>query len=175
MIERIRVFFRSSKGIRVTVLLGIAGMLLILFSGMMPDGEKKQPEAGGIGAESINADAYRTAMEARLTELLSGMDGVGAVQVMVTLNGSAEQIYAEEVRVSKGDHNEQKQSEYVITRSGGNESALLSRTAYPDVQGAAVLCAGGGHASVREKVQRAAATLLGIPVSRVFVGKTVSN
>ena len=172
--ERIRTFFRSRKGIRVTVLAGIFGMLLILFSGMMPDSGQTSETATAV-TEAAAADAYRAAVEQRLTALLSGMEGVGAVRVMVTLDGTAEQIYAEEVRISKGDRSEQKQSEYVITRSGGNEAALLSRTAYPAVQGAAVLCAGGGHAAVCEKVRQAASTLLGISASRVFVGKTVSN
>ena len=174
LIERIRRLIQSSKGIRVIVLLGLSGMALILFSGMMPD--RSSTEQNGNGNSQIaamQADAYRAELETRLTALLRQMEGVGAVQVMVTLDGSAEQIYAEEVRISRGDHNEQKQSEYVIMRTGGDESALLSRTAYPAVQGAAILCAGGGHAAVRERVTKAAAALLGIPVSRVFVGKTV--
>ena len=174
LIERMRCLIQSSKGIRVIVLLGLTGMALLLFSGMMPNRNSIE-QSGNASCQTAGAqaDAYRAELETRLTALLRQMEGVGAVQVMVTLDGSAEQIYAEEVRVSKGDHNEQKQSEYVIMRTGGDESALLSRTAYPAVQGAAILCAGGGHAAVRERVSKAAAALLGIPVSRVFVGKTV--
>jgi len=175
LIERIRRFFQSSKGMRVTVLVGLAGIALILFSEMLPT-RTEQRSSGALYAEEgeNSAETYRLSLENRLTGLLARMEGVGTAKVMVTLEGSAEQIYAEEVRVSKGDHNEQKQSAYVITRAGGSESALLSRTAYPDIQGVAVLCAGGDHAAVRERVSRAVAVVLGIPASRVFVGKTVS-
>lgn len=175
MIERLRRFLQSSRGIRLTVLLGLAGIALILFSEMMPKKtEQRRTEATYAEGGECDAETYRISLENRLTGLLARMEGVGAAQVMVTLDGSSEQIYAEEVRVSKGDHNEQKQSAYVITRAGGSESALLSRTAYPDIQGVAVLCAGGGHAAVRERVSRAVAVVLGIPANRVFVGKTVT-
>ena len=59
-----------------------------------------------------------------------------------------------------------------ITKSGGNESALIAETRYPAVVGAAVLCTAGDHAAVQERITRAVSTVLGIPASSVFVGKT---
>ncbi len=58
--------------LRTVVILGLAGMGCILLSETMP--ERASPE--------------NTAMESRLTELLSRMEGVGEAQVLVTEEGA---------------------------------------------------------------------------------------
>ena len=110
------------------------------------------------------------ALETQLTGLLGKMEGVGAVTVMVTVSGTPEQVYAEEVKQTKSDKQTQRESQYVLTRNGSAESALVAETRYPAVCGVAVLCSGGGHAAVRERVAQAVATVLGLPASRIYVG-----
>ena len=158
------------------LLLGFIGMAMILFSGFLPDKKKsdlvKQQQTD---AETVDADAYRLAMETQLTDLLSKMEGVGQVTVMLTVIGSGEQVYAEEVKADKTNNGVKTQSAFVITRNDGKESALLSESRYPAIQGAAILCTGGGHAAVQERVSHAVATVLGIPASRIFVGQGISE
>ncbi len=173
--EKIKKIFQGEKGLRLIVILGLTGMALILFSSFpsKKESQKQQNKTAVFSADnSPAADQYRISMEKRLTELLSKMDGIGKAEVMITLSGSAEQIYAEEVRSSKSDHSDQKEATYVITKSGGNESALVSETRYPAVIGAVILCSSGDRAVIREKVSRAVSTALGIPASSVFVGKS---
>lgn len=178
MIDRLRTRLGGENGIRLIVLLGLAGMALILLSGLLPDAKPKQSEPELQCAEAgdnPDADSYRQMLEQRLTELLSQMEGVGQVTVMITVSGSAEQVYAEEVKTSSSDHNTQRESVYVITKQGGDEAALRSETKYPAVQGAAVLCSGGDHAAVQERISKAVSTVLGIPAARIFVGKSAAG
>lgn len=174
--EMLRKRLRAVPHTRWIVLLGIAGMLLILLSGLLPD--KKPPPQTVSTAEGTPAaeqEAYRAALESRLTALLSQMDGAGAVTVMVTLSGSAEQVYAEEVKVSRSENSAQTESAPVLSRVSGDESALISETKSPPVQGAVILCTGGDHAAVRERITNAVSALLGIPAAQIYVGKAAAN
>ena len=152
------------------ILLGLCGVCLLLLPNLLPE-KSPQPRAEPQDA-GFSVETYREQLENRLTDLLEDLDGVGHVQVMITCSCSAEQVYAEAVKSAQSDRNIQQETEYIITRSGGNESALIEKTRYPAVQGAAILCTGGGHAAVQERVSRAAAALLGISPARIFVGQS---
>ena len=171
--DTLRKDLNGENSTRLIVLLGAAGIALILLAGLLP--ERRAPaEAEPVQAETAGfpePDSYRHMLEDQLTALLSQMDGVGTVTVMLTVSGSAEQIYAEEVKSDRSDSSARSESRFVITKADGSESALLSGTKYPAVQGAAILCSGGGHAAVQERVSSAVSVVLGLPASRIFVGK----
>ena len=172
-LEKLRNRIRGETGLRLTVLLGLAGMALILLSGLIPK-KTETPQQTEQQTGASDTDSYRESLETRLTALLSGMDGVGSVTVMVTVGGSAEQVYAEEVKTAENERGTQRESAYVITRADGNEAALVSETKYPAVTGVAVLCSGGDHAAVQEKVSRAVSTVLGISPARIYVGRSTA-
>ena len=172
--ERLRALLHSDSGIRILLLIGFAGMALILLSGLLPDSGKKRTKQ--MQEQSTFAEEqYRLQLEDRLRNLLAHMEGVGDVTVMITLSSSTQQVFAEEVKASQSDRGTQKESAYVLTRKDGDESALVQETRYPAVQGAVILCSGGGHAAVQERIGKAAAALLGIPASRVYVGKSAES
>ncbi|MBR5723131.1 MAG: hypothetical protein IKX57_05830 [Oscillospiraceae bacterium] len=157
---------------RLILLLGICGAVLLL----LPQHSRKEPVSLTPPADgTVQAEQYREQLEERLTGLLSAMEGVGQAEVMITVSGTAEQIYAEEIRTSRGDSGIRQESEPVMTRSGSTESPLIARTVCPAVEGAAILCDGGDHAAVQERVSRAAAALLGIPQTRIFVGRSAAS
>ena len=172
--ERIRQLFSGERGIRTAVLLGLAGMVLILLAGLLPDRTARGSPPQTAAAETSDPDCYRAAIESRLQSLLCRMEGVGEAAVMVTVSGSAEQIFAEEVKASQSERSKQTESAYVLARTGGEETPLIAETRYPAIEGVAVLCTGGDHAAVQERISRAVATVLGIPQSRVYVGKSAS-
>ncbi len=150
------------------VIIGLAGMGCILLSELTAKDEKPI-QTQSMAADETDND-YETQLEERLTAMLSRMEGVGTVSVMVTVKGSTEQIFAEEVKESAGEHNNQTQHAPVITKQDGDETALISRTEYPDIHGVAILCTGGDNAVIREQVCNAVSTILGIPVSHIYVG-----
>lgn len=171
-IEAVRQWCKDGGSIRMIVLLGLSAMALLLLSGL-PETDKAESEDMECAVTEVQDPAaeYAAETERRLTALLKQMDGVGAVSVMVTVCGTKEQIYAEEARISESDHSSQSEYTYVITKSGGEESALVSQTRYPKVAGVAVLCTGGGSAAVQERVILAVSTVLGIPSSDIYVGR----
>lgn len=171
--ERLRQMLGRAGAVRVITALGLLGMALILLSGLRT---RSEPEAASetqnLSGETAlpDADCYRTELEQRLTDWLSRMDGVGSVTVMLTVSGSAEQIYAEEVKETGSGSGIRRESEIVVTKGSSGESALIAETRCPGIAGAAILCTGGNHAAVRERVTAAVSTVLDLPPSRIYVG-----
>lgn len=170
--DKLRTLLDPENRVRLIVLLGAAGIALILLSGLLPDRQTETPRAEPppSAAGETEPDAYRVLLENRLTDLLSHMEGVGMVDVMITIKGSGEQIFASEISSSSSERGMQSTASPVLMRANGNESALLTQTRYPAIEGAAILCTGGNHAAIQERVTKAAAALLGIPVSSIYVG-----
>lgn len=171
--DKLRMLFREENRLRLIIVLGITGIAMILLSGLLPKKQNANPRAEPTTAVATeyDPDTYRKLLEERLTDLLSHMDGVGTVTVMITVGGSAEQIYASEIRDSHSENSSQTSSAPVLKRTNGDEAALLTETKYPAVRGAAILCTGGGHAVIQERVAKAASTLLDIPVNQIYVGQ----
>lgn len=151
----------------------LAAVFLLLSDRFLDD--TKKTSSAETAQYVQNADEYRDEMEMRLKKLLEGLEGVGRTEIMLTVSGSAEQIYAQEIKSSCGERNQQQDTSLVRLRNGGTESALVTETRSPKICGAAILCSGGGHAAVRERVAQAAAVLLGIPPSRIYVGQYSAN
>ena len=156
-------------------LLGAAGILLILMSGRKSGKEPSVRTANSGEKNNVSASDYCAELESRLRFMLMRMQGVGEVTVTVTVSSSEEYVFAEEVKSAQSDRSVQQESRIVLTKSNGQETALIASTHSPPVQGVAILCSGGDHASVREAVTSAVGTVLGIPPAKIYVGKTISS
>lgn len=147
---------------------------MILLSHMT--GKNKEANSVNDDKQSTHAKIsiaeYDTELEKRLTKMLERMNGVGEAIVTVSISGTEKHVYAEEVKSSKSDHSQQQETRIVTTKSNGQETPLVSQISCPSVTGVAVLCGGGDHAWVREAVTEAIGTVLCIPPSRIYVGKT---
>ena len=82
-LERLRGRFTGDNSIRIIIILGAAGIALILLSGLLPkkNDAAREPESVPITEASADPDIYRIQLEERLTEpLLSQKQTVGDVQ-----------------------------------------------------------------------------------------------
>lgn len=166
--ERLRMLQRP----RLLLIAGLCGAALLILPGIRTESRAQSPPPADGTAQ---AEQYREALETRLTDLLNGMEGVGEVRVMVTVSGTAEQVYAEEVKASQNERGRQQEAQVVITRSSGAEAPIVAKTVCPSVLGAAILCSGGDHAAVQERIRKAASAVLGIPQGQIFVGKSATS
>lgn len=161
-----------NKKTLAAVLMLIAGVLLLLFCTGKSEKEKEpgltQPE------ETVYAGDYETKLEERLISIISTMDGVGRVEVMVTLNCGSEDIYlrdsdSDESVDKDGKSSSQRKNEYVIIDDGDKEKGIVIRVAEPEIRGVAVVCDGGGNESVKQRITEAVTALLGVSSARVSV------
>lgn len=165
------VFLKGKNGVRCIVVVGVIGVLLIIASEIFPVREKVSESVGP------DIEAYVCALEERLTETVSRIDGVGMCRVMVTLENGVKYVYASEEKtgsdyksegdtLSRADDNEQS---VILVQTDKGYEGLLVTELQPTVKGVVVVCEGGGDAVVQERVRAALCAVLNVTDKRVCV------
>lgn len=160
-------FWEKNK-LKLIVTAGLLGILLILASGLFED----SPNTKTDGAFPEDTASYQKQLEKRLAGLVSSISGAGKAEVMITLEGTEEYVFAEEGKTSKSsDGGKSSDSEEHSIFTDGSKNALVKKIDHPVIKGAAVVCEGGDNPKVCEAVYKSVSTVLGIPTSRVYVTK----
>ena len=159
----------KEKGLKIVVALGIIGIVLIMFSEFWPQKKVEKKDTG----TAYDMAAFQLETEEKLNEILSEISGVGKVKVMLTVSGTQEYIYAEEVKKSDTQDTdkkaEQSENKYVIVDTGNEKEALVKKVINPQINGVVIVCEGGGSARVCESIYRTVSTVLGIPTNKIYV------
>ena len=98
---------------------------------------------------------------------LAGLLLLAVSVVMVTLASGSESIYAT-------DTDSDGASTHVLLGSGGADG-LVETVQTPQVQGVAVVCEGGGNATVQSRVTALVEALTGVGASHITVAKMAST
>ena len=138
-------YFKNMKGKWTLLLLGILGLVLLLFGGGVLSAEEET---------RTDSEDYRTALSAEVTALCREVRGVGEVTVLLTLEAGESYSYAEN---SSGGY---------ITAGG---SGLLLESRPPRVAGVAVVCDGGRDPAVREELSALLSAALGIGTHKIKI------
>ena len=135
--------------------------------------------------QGMTEEEYIERMEARVEELLSGIDGVGKLDVMLTLESSSEYVYQSETRQSSdrtaasGETTQERQEDeetiVMVEGEDGRTQALIRTERTPKIQGIAVVCEGAGQASVEQQIIDVLTTTFGISSARVSVAKAAPS
>ncbi len=140
-------------------------------------------------ASSLAADAgaeedalYAARMEERLTRALSRIEGVGEVQVMITLKSSSELVVEKEQPVRRSSTNESDAAggnravgevtseENVVYRTEGSLSEpYVVKTLPPQIEGVLVIARGAGNGTVSRTIVEIAQALFGVEAHKVKV------
>ncbi len=168
----------KEMGLPKILMMALAGILLLVFS--VP--QKPQPKEAkeGESEEKIREnDAYIAAMESKLEETLKQIDGVGNVEVMLTLETSKETVLnkdtqkeQEKMREDEKTNDIVKQSEEtIVTENGGNEQPYIIKEIEPKVAGVIAVVEGGGNPVVVKEVTEAVSVLFHLEVNKIKVLK----
>lgn len=143
---------------------------MILFAGlvlmMLPSGNDS-----GRTEQEKQEEIYSLAQtEHRLEEILKNMQGVGQVDVMLTLKSGSTLELAKDSSLSIRDEETKRESDVVtISGGGGSEEVVITQQRYPIYQGAVVVCEGGSNSSVRLAVIEAVSVLTGLGSDRISI------
>ena len=153
------------KKYRFAALVALAGVVLMLLPGKkdgMPDAETAEGETFSLEET-----------ERRMAEVLGAMDGVGRVQVMLTLRSGETLSLAEDSSATLGSGGDVRQDSQVLTvnRGSGKQEVVVTQRLYPTYQGAVVVCQGADRAEVKLAVTQAVAALTGLGADRITVVK----
>ena len=150
------------KKYRFAALVALAGVVLML----LPGKKDSMPDAETAERETFSLEET----ERRMAEMLGAMDGVGRVQVMLTLKNGPELELAEDADDTDRDGELRRQREPVtLNRGSGYQDVVVTRETYPVYLGAVVVCQGAGSGGVRLAVTEAVAALTGLPADRITV------
>ncbi len=165
---------QSKNKTRLIVLLGIIGIVLIAVSDIKPSKKSDVNTSSADAAVSTDdAKAYKEQVRLELENILSKIDGVGDCEVMLTVEGTAEYIYAENIQKSSDNDsngsNEHFENEIVTVDENGGRQALVKKIIKPKISGVVVVCGGGGDITLKERVIKAVSAALDISYARICV------
>lgn len=160
--KKLYAVFSKYKYVFLVILAGVVLLLLPTFGGE----EKGAPPP--TSAADAPADFSLTAMEEKLSETLSEIDGAGKARVVLTLKGGTRQVVAKDETFSE---QENSSTTVVVAKGSGNEEAVVLQQIYPQYQGAIIVCPGGGNPAVKLKITEAVAAVTGLGAARISVCK----
>ena len=145
------VFIKKHKNKIIIFLLLTVGLVLILFGNM-----KSKKNNTSLNNE-FSCEQYTKELEEKIELFLLNVEGIKDVKVIVTLNSSGEQIYAE------------KSNSYGFLSSKSSEEPSYTSEIYPDVRGIAIACTNGSNDEFKIKITRLISAYLGISSNRIEI------
>ncbi len=145
--------------LRLCIILFIGTVLLLL-------GGNKQTQAP---EPTLPTQQPYAETERRLEHILGQMQGVGAVEVMITYEGTGKRSYVADV--SREQLREESRSNVSESTSVvlPKDAPVLEAETYPKVRGVIAVCEGAGSAAVREQVILALKAVLNVEEHRIGV------
>ncbi len=166
------------------VLAGIVGVVILVISEFIPEGEKTKNSDEEVQVSNYSIEnhyEYAEMLEKKLTDIISSIDGAGTAKVMITLESSSEAVYAQNDKtdMESGDENNEKiskENDYVLIKTDSSkEEALLLKIIQPEVKGVAVVCEGGDSIYVQQKIIETISAVFDISSSKIKVTKLSSE
>ena len=162
--EKLTDFFKQYKFVLIVIVVGI--ILLAL-----PSGESQGSSVTAEGVTGAEEDFSVEALEEKLSDILSKIEGAGKVSVVLTVRSGTERVLAVDRDCAEsGEKSEVREETVVISTDAGEEVVLIGQN-YPTFQGALVVCPGGDDPKVQLQISQALAALTGLGSNRITVCK----
>ena len=142
-----------------------AGLVLLLW----PTGEKERQTEST--SDSGQEDFDLAALEEKLSQTLSQVEGAGKVTVTLTVKSGMEQVPVTDRSTSVTERGNSVEEKTVIVNTGSGQEAVMRVQRYPQFQGAVVVCQGGDRADVRLLLTQAVSALTGLGADRITICK----
>lgn len=165
-------FWKSCKKLfqrfKIPILFLALGLLLL----SLPKSARKS-EAPSSQTPAVNAQEETSEqMHERLAQVLSAIDGVGRVELMLSMAKSEETVYQTDIRRTGGDTGYTEELTTVFSSaSGSQKEPLITITKNPVYRGAVVVCDGADSAAVRLAIVNAVSSLTGLGSDKITVVK----
>ncbi len=174
----------------------LAGILLLFLSlpsfgkaGESIPKEKQVTQEIPSSSGKDDNELYIEAMEKKLKNTLSMVDGLGNTEVMITLKGSKEKVTLKDEPYTQENSNETdgtggtrvnssvtKEDETVMVSNGnGDSQPYIVKETEPEIEGVLVLCEGGNNGKIINEIVDAVQVLFNVPPHKIKVMKMESR
>lgn len=161
------------KKYKYAVLVLLIGVALLL----IPFGGKDEEPATPIEAPTQTDDTeYTQALEERLTQMLSQMQGAGRVSVMLTMETGTRTEYQTDTQFSTDTSetatqtNEERKT-VILSEGSAYDEAAVAAVVYPRFQGALIMSEGADNTAVKWDLIQAVSALTGLSTDKIKVVK----
>lgn len=138
-----------------------AGLCLLLLPGTGSDTRETEEEPA---ADCLTGQDWLAEEEARLGRAISQIDGAGQTMVMLTLETGPETVLAL-------DREGERQETVILSAGSGYEQTVPLLEKSPRLQGALIVCQGGGNDKVRLQILEAVKALTGLNANQISICK----
>lgn len=146
----------------------LAGLLLLATGG--GSGKPADPEKQEKGTETASAETFSLSeFETRLKACLSRIEGIGEVELMLTLDSEGREVYASDIRQTAASSYENTIS--TVSNGSYGEEPVRVTTTSPEFRGAVVICQGAEDDRVRLAVTEAVGALCDLGADKITVIK----
>ncbi|MEE3395585.1 MAG: stage III sporulation protein AG [Candidatus Onthomonas sp.] len=148
------------KRYQAVLLVLVVGLGLLLW----PAGTGKEGDFAASEEQRaiMDSDAYIADLERRLETALSQMEGVGEATVVLTLESGTRRVLAY-------DQNGEGLETVVISAGTGQQETVTVQELAPRLQGALIICPGGGDPKVRLNILQAVEALTGLRANQISI------
>ncbi len=112
---------------------------------------------------------YKAEMEQELRELLQSVQGVGTVQVMLTLRASNEKVTLKD---NSSREDTQEEETVLIEDSERNSSPYVVQEKEPELEGVVIVCDGGDDTQIKREITEAVSALFQIESHKIKIMKS---
>lgn len=179
-----------SFGVKEWGMLLVAGLCCLVI--VFPTKKEEEENQKGVmqqtgletGMQNTESADYVTRMEEKLSELLSGVEHVGKVSVMITVNGSVEKNILQdgsreteqmtETDSAGGSRNsvsERSEGTTVFSDTEGESAPYVLSENYPEITGVVVIAEGSGTGTVDLDILSAVQVLFDLPAHKIRIMK----
>ncbi|MGN0297636.1 MAG: stage III sporulation protein AG [Lachnospiraceae bacterium] len=160
------------------LLILVAGFVLVFLS--LPKKEESEPVQQNSTLSELTESSYEEKLERKLEEMLSQVEGIGEVEVVITIKASGEIVLNKDVRTNSSSSNESEQdgSSRISNSEEYEEDTILTgeipyviQEYSPVIEGILVIAEGGGSAEIQEEINNALTALFDIAPHKIKVLK----
>lgn len=175
MNERIKSAIAKLKNGKAIMIIGLAGILLIFLSSLLPQGKTDTSKAKGQTANT--EEEYLSSLQAQMTSLVKKITGCKA-QVVITLDTGVTYNYAAETKTEQSSKNGEKTQETeqsdenkktLVTDSEGAQNPIVINSFLPQIRGVAVVYSAADSEYLNAKISEALKAALSVTSNQIFI------
>lgn len=171
--DRIKEIIQNAGPVKIMIVI-LSGILLLLVScGDLFEKKEMDPEKStSVRKESEPGDDvqdYRNMMEEQVRSILEKVDGVGNVDVMITLRASKEKVTLKDNTI---DAERREEETVLIQDENDNTSPYVIREVEPKIEGILIVCEGGDRAALQREIIDGISALFSVESHKIKVMKS---
>ena len=155
------------------LLILLAGILLLVVTfpdvRSKPSADESEDGSASVMNENTDLQKYADNLEKEIAGILSRVEGVGEVEVMITLKSGNRKIVEKDERSTRDDAAEET-SVYRQNADGSSEPYVNTELS-PGIEGVAVIAEGGGSPVVRQEITEAVQALFDVEAHKIKIMK----